>query len=281
MPWSSNINMDKDSKRKHIIVAANDVLEVYGRMTVRAIFYQLVTRGVITNTLKEYSRVVQVLTDARRAGLIDWRRISDHTTKYYGLSNRWGSLTDFLDDVKDSFHLYPDYGKIVEVWIEKDAMSWVSEVSGDYNLPTVCMVGYAKLTALEKLKSRLSESGKDAVVFLLTDYDPSGRNIAEKVAEELAQLGNGVRTERLVLTGEQCSKYNLPSVPAKPSDPRTKAGDVQVELDALPPDVMRNILVGAIRGVITDKEIKSMRKAEQDILERLDDIVSDAKERSQ
>ncbi len=59
-----------------LIEAMNDILNDYMaqgyRLTVRRLYYQLVTRNLIANLEREYDRVTRLCTDARMAGLMDW-----------------------------------------------------------------------------------------------------------------------------------------------------------------------------------------------------------------
>ena len=46
-------------------------------LTIRQVYYQLVSRDIIPNKQSEYGKISALVTDARRAGLIDWNAIED------------------------------------------------------------------------------------------------------------------------------------------------------------------------------------------------------------
>jgi len=46
-------------------------------LTLRQLYYQLVSRDVIANKQTEYKRLGSIVNDARLAGLIDWDAIED------------------------------------------------------------------------------------------------------------------------------------------------------------------------------------------------------------
>ena len=48
-------------------------------LTLRQLYYQFVARGFIANTERDYKRIGSIVSDARRAGLIDWYAIEDRT----------------------------------------------------------------------------------------------------------------------------------------------------------------------------------------------------------
>ncbi len=65
---------------RRIRFAIHDVLNQGGPMTVRQVFYQLVSLGVIHKTEIEYKHtVVRLLTEMRRARLIPFGWIADNT----------------------------------------------------------------------------------------------------------------------------------------------------------------------------------------------------------
>ena len=58
-----------------IIEQANAIIDVYAAqgfdLTLRQLFYQFVSRGLIPNKDSEYKRLGSIVNDARLAGLID------------------------------------------------------------------------------------------------------------------------------------------------------------------------------------------------------------------
>lgn len=69
--------------RDWIIEQSIDVLSNYenGILTIRALHYQLVSRGM-TNTLQHYKRVVAAMEVARWDGLVDFEAFSDVTGQW-------------------------------------------------------------------------------------------------------------------------------------------------------------------------------------------------------
>jgi len=67
--------MHKETER--LIEAILVVLKGYRPMTVRQIYYQLVSRQVIENRASEYNKLKRVLTFTRRQRLIPWGWVED------------------------------------------------------------------------------------------------------------------------------------------------------------------------------------------------------------
>ena len=76
------------------------------------------------------------------------------------------------------------------------------------------------------------------------DHDPSGEDIDRDFVERVGLFDAVVR---VALSAEQVIEYALPPQPGKEADPRAEAfqerhGElVQVELEALPPDVLEGL----------------------------------------
>jgi hypothetical protein len=93
-------------------------------LTLRQLFYQLVSRDIIPNKVQEYAKLSVVCTNARMAGLLDWSALEDRVRR----PNRpyWvKDVKDALDDTIGAYRLDRTLGQpnYIEVWIEKDALS--------------------------------------------------------------------------------------------------------------------------------------------------------------
>ncbi len=60
----------------------NAIIEDYQdqgyKLTLRQLYYQLVSKNVIKNEVREYKKLSRVLTEGRMAGLVDWDAIEDN-----------------------------------------------------------------------------------------------------------------------------------------------------------------------------------------------------------
>ena len=83
------------------------------------------------------------------------------------------------------------------------------------------------------------------MVLYFGDFDPSGEDIFRWINEELKPYD--INVVKVALTRMQVRKYKLPPMIPKKSDPRTsgfveKYGEMAVELDALHPKVLRELI---------------------------------------
>ena len=104
-------------------------------MTVRQVFYRMVSAGLIGKTESEYNKVVvRLLTKLRLDGTLPWSWITDGT-RWMHKSVRYGSVEEALEDTRryyrrDYWRELDDY---VEVWLERTrwlACSSTSRTSG-------------------------------------------------------------------------------------------------------------------------------------------------------
>ena len=210
-------------------VAALDVLAENPRLmlTVRQIYYQLVSKRVITNTLSEYSRFDRILVNLRKRRPEVDARIADRTRPLYV------GETSFLNDQEN----------YLEVWLEKDALSGVVRQATDlYDCALQVTRGYPSLSILRNLSERVPR-GRRPVILYLGDFDPSGEDIFRHIRDELTQRFPSAIIEKVAVGKKDITRYRLPSIPTKRADPRyekftEKHGRRGVELDALPPPIL-------------------------------------------
>lgn len=244
----------------------NDILAAYeGPMTLRQVYYQLVAVYGEPNTEQRYKRLSQILTKARVNGFVDGSRIIDRTRQVkpvYGYAN----LQTYLKVMREAYarrvaELQPDY---IEVCVEKDALAGVLEdVCKEFGVPLCVCRGYPSYSAVRDMAGRiydwLGEQEKGSKkwgqfhLLYLGDHDPSGEDIPRSIGANLKEWFECTpHIELVALTPEQVEQYELPPAPAKRTDARAEAfveryGDVSVELDALRPDILQDLVREAIR----------------------------------
>ena len=69
--------MAKHAKTLRLVGQAENILSAHHPMTVRQVYYQLVSRQVIKNSRSQYQAVSNALVDARKKGVIPWDWIED------------------------------------------------------------------------------------------------------------------------------------------------------------------------------------------------------------
>jgi hypothetical protein len=260
------------------------------QLTLRQLYYQFVARGILENTERNYKRLGNIVSDARRAGLIDWDSIVDRTRHLRKLSS-WSSPKSILETARDSFHrdLWENQERRIEVWIEKDALIGVIEkVCQTNDVPFFSCRGYVSdsemWVAAMRILSRQDKDGQETIVLHLGDHDPSGLDMSRDIEERLRLFTQGnsfISVNRIALTMNQIEELKPPPNPAKITDSRFKGyqdkyGDDSYELDALEPKYLSNLIQGKI-DEIKDAELwqeaneqqERERKVLADLIEKL------------
>jgi hypothetical protein len=108
--------------------------------------------------------------------------------------------------------------------------------------------------------------GGDAILYF-GDFDPSGEDMVRSLRERLASLGSHPEVVKCALTFDDVRRYKLPAGFAKTTDTRRAAfvakwGDVSVELDALPLDVLRDRIANEIESRMDLDALSKVRRRE-------------------
>jgi hypothetical protein len=156
----------------------------------------------------------------------------------------------------------------------------------DMGLPLVALGGYASQTLVDKVRDDILKQQRPAVLIYGGDHDPTGVDIDRDFERRVRYFK---RVVRVALSPEQVEEHALPfnsdpEVMKKlGDDPRAKRFEerfgslVQYELDALPPEVLRDLYQSAIDDYWDGPTYKRvLRREVRDVsgLEALDDAVS-------
>jgi hypothetical protein len=252
----------------------------YG-LTLRQVYYQLVSRNVIPNNERSYKNIGELINNARLAGHIDWNAIEDRTRNLKKLSH-WLAPDDIINSAAYSYHL--DYWDgqecYIEVWVEKDALiGIVGQVCDDLDVSYFSCRGYVSQSELWGAAQRLrsySEQGKHIVLLHLGDHDPSGIDMSRDIRARNDLFKNfDVEFHRLALNINQVNRYNPPPNPTKITDSRAKGYIEQYghdcwELDALEPQVISDLITENIvkyRDESVYLEVKEREAREKELLD--------------
>lgn len=265
MPKVVYIEQNFSEKTMAVIDAANQIIVDYAmqgyNLTLRQLYYQFVARAYIENTERSYKRLGNIVSDARRAGLIDWDAIEDRT-RFVRKLPHWTKPSDIMHAALQQFRLeiWESQPVRVEVWIEKDALVGVIEqVCNELDVPYFSCRGYVSDSEMWVAGQRIVRNSMDnmqiTVILHLGDHDPSGIDMTRDITARLRMFSEGEPFEvrRLALNLDQIEQYDPPPNPTKLSDSRcngymSKYGEYSWELDALSPPV----LAGLIRSQVLE-----------------------------
>lgn len=227
-------------------------------LTVRQLYYQLVSRDVIENTVRSYKRIVDLVSQARLGGLLDWSAIEDRTRGLKSLST-WASPEEIVSACASQFRhdLWVSQDVRPEIWVEKEALAGVFDgIANELRVSYLSCRGYVSQSEMYVAASRIRRrqfAGQRTVILHFGDHDPSGIDMSRDLADRLKLMGASVEVRRLALNMDQIEEHDPPPNPAKEADARfaeyeSEYGRESWELDALSP----SILVGLARAAVLE-----------------------------
>lgn len=260
---------------KQLKAALYEIAKECRPASVRQIFYQAVSMGLVEKSEREYKgTIVRLLTSMRKGGELPYSWISD--------SSRWMRKPRTHDDIEaaleDSIEFYRrslwrDSSDYVEVWLEKEALSGVLfPVTSKWDVPLMVTRGYPSLSFLSEAANAINDQDKNIYLYYLGDLDPSGVDIPRHVEETLGDLcDESFDFERIAVDKDQVENWNLPTRPTKRTDSRAKnfAGR-SVELDSIRPQRLRSLV-----------ELHIKQHIDADLLERTERIEAAERESAQ
>ena len=279
--WESTTNL---------IDAAIRILTEQWPMTIRQLFYQLVSVLVIENCLRDYRRVSRAMTIARRDGRVDYDWIVDRS-RVTVFSSNWSNVAEIGEVMEMQLKQYrldywQDQPTYCEIICEKDALTGsLEEVRREYGLTLEPLRGFDSESKKHEVADRFvdaRQAGKKVVALYLGDWDPSGKDIERDLKEQIMdnmrrilELPENARhplldieMRRVGIFKEDIRKFNLPPLKVKNSDPRSakfvrQHGNRAVELDALAPNELRGRLRRAVESLIDHTAWERARVVEE------------------
>ncbi len=247
------------AKTRALIEQIHGVLDeyaVYLPLTLRQIFYRLVSNGALGKTERDYARLCELANRARRAQLIPFDAIRDD-----GLTRRepvsYTDTSEFLGVVTYSakqFRLDRQAGQETRLMVWCEAAGMVPQlvsVASDYGVPVISSGGFDSLTTKHEMAQAIASGDEPVEVLHIGDHDPSGVHVFLSLADDIGAFCDAMGGEsmftRLAVTPEQVAMFDLPTAPPKRTDKRAFSGET-TQAEALPPDLLAELLLHAIES---------------------------------
>jgi hypothetical protein len=264
-----------------IIERAAEIVRSYETgVTLRQLFYRLVSAQLIGNTQAAYKRLSSLTAEARRAG--DFPDLIDRGREIH-LPTHFTSVGNALFNIMRWYRLDRTEGQDVSLYLGVEKNGMVEQLSawfGDLGVPILALGGYSSQTYVDDVVAHVEAQERPAVLLYAGDFDPSGEDI-DRDFEERTDCWDKV--VRVALSAAQVRQYRLPPNPGKATDSRAAAfvarhGElVQVELDALDPNDLRTLFTEAVGAFWDTSAYELVRERERDDLRRLREVAGGAR----
>jgi hypothetical protein len=264
-------------------------------MTLRQLYYRLISAGALNNRQAEYQRLGGLMTRIREAGDVPRNWLVDHTRATLKPSS-WSGLGDFAESVRRCYRLdfWASLPHYVAIFVEKDAVAGtIQPITNKYDVALHVCRGYSSVSFAGEMADLWEKIEKPIYAYYLGDFDPSGFDLERDLREKLSRYSGLESFERdiheqhaiaqlafsWVRLGVDWTDFDLLDLiklPVKKSDNRAKGfvaewGESCAEIDAIAPSELRERVENAILGHIDAERwnrLIAVEKAEQETLER-------------
>ncbi len=233
-----------------LLERAADIVHSYDTLvTLRQLFYRLVAALLLPNTMNAYKSLSKYTAAARHAGAFPTLMDRGRTIHRYQTFASPMAATRWL---KSIYRRDRTAGQTVSLYLGVEKAGIVAQLEewfGDLGVPVLALGGYSSQTYEADVMADVAAAQRPAVLLYAGDHDPSGEDIDR---DFIAKTDCWEAVRRVALTAAQVEQYALPPQPGKERDSRARGFVerygrlVQVELDALPPDILRALFAEAI-----------------------------------
>lgn len=233
-----------------LLEVAESIVQSYDTpVTLRQLFYRLVAAELLPNTTNAYKALSRHTAEARRDGAFP--ALMDRTRRIHRYETFSGAeaARQWLARI---YRRDRTAGQPVSLYLGVEKAGIVEQLRagfGELGIPVLALGGYGSQTYVDEVRADVLANDRPAVLLYAGDHDPSGEDIDRDFVERTACWAS---VRRVALSAEQVEGYQLPPGPGKLTDSRASSFTarhgrlVQVELDALPPDVLGALFTAAI-----------------------------------
>ncbi|MBO6816500.1 MAG: hypothetical protein JJ891_16720 [Rhizobiaceae bacterium] len=241
-------------------------------LTLRQIFYMLVSGYHYEKTEKAYKRLCETMNKARRARWVSMDEIRDDGLRRED-PDGWQDEATIIDTFKsyaDRFRLNRQQNQPCQliVWCEAGGMlPQLARYCQDFGVSVLSSGGFDSVTTKHNFAKEAA--AHDLVNILhIGDHDPSGVHMYSSLDEDLqafiAYYGGDISVDRIAVTPEQVEEMRLPTAPAKSTDRRAFSGRT-TQAEAIPPRRLRDIVTAAIEARMEMDTYEETLRAEDQI----------------
>jgi len=247
------------------------VLDEYAEhlpLTIRQVFYRLVGAHDYEKTERAYQRLAEHLNRARRARIIPIDVIRDDGGTI-SEPDHWDSAEQFMATIRamaKSFTLDHSAGQATRLVVICEAGGMVPQLVRVAH-PAASTPPPTGTTSPPRLPVTIA---RPRCCTSATMIRPAFRCSwpSSRTSRLSARLGGSARFTRLAVTPQQIGEYRLPTAPPKATDNRAFSGEI-CQAEALPPDLLANILRTAIEERVDQRVLARVPRQEQRIRREL------------
>ncbi len=257
--------------------AIYNMLSVENPMTLRQLFYRLVSDGTIGKKETEYKSLANLTKNMRMNGELPFEWFADNT-RWQRKPRSYSSLERGVEIFAEAYRrdIWINQKNYVEIWLEKDALAGVVYgITAEFDVPLMVSRGYSSLSYLHGAAMTIDYINKPTYIYYFGDYDPSGRDIPRDIETKLRTFAPNadINFEIVGVTPEQIETLNLQTRPTKKTDTRCKNFEGEsVEVDAIPPKILRSMVKKVIERHIDEHQLYQSKLIEMEEQEMMRNV---------
>lgn len=242
-----------------LIVKSQEIINTYrDKLTIRQLYYRLVSKQIIANNRSQYVYLDKVLTEHRQKNpefskYFDdkTRNVNDNIYEVYPTYNFTEKITDYIRRIKNTVPRFNTNNNLLQndipvILLEKQALETIFE-NALLGYPNILVVarGFNSFTQMYELSEMLKQNpNKRFHLYVFTDYDDSGILIQNNFLNQMRKhLKIRFQTvNRIALTQELIELYDIPKNPVKQTTHSKYNLKYFVELDALEPNILKRMV---------------------------------------
>jgi len=191
---------DKETLLYHIKEVCEEYHGLGYTLTLRQMYYQLVSKDLIPNHDKVYKKLGKLKDDLLYGGYVDWDIFVDRGRVPY-IAYTEHNIKGALQRTVNSYNLNKQLNQEthLEVWTEKDAISGIiKRAVNPYTVRVVVNKGYTSSTAIYDSYQRfldIIQKGQKVVILYFGDHDPSGLDMIRDIRDRVMNFflnGDGI-----------------------------------------------------------------------------------------
>ena len=261
-----------------IAIVLATIANELGPISVRGAFYRAVSAGVFPGTHDcHYDAAQRILLKLRRSRCLPYSKIVD-STRHTIKPSSWATPGEYAKSFARCYRkdLWERQAHCIDFFVEKDAMAGVLEpVIREYDVPLRVIRGDISETFCWSISEQWNQIEKPIFAYYLGDHDPSGLRIEQTLKSKLQEFCDEPFSWKRI--GIVDTDFNNPEILgfSIKGDHNSKAwktrngaylekyGDRCVEIDALPPKVIKARMRDVIESHIDQEEWQRLKLNEK------------------
>lgn len=262
-------------------------------ITLRGIYYRVVSAGKSEKTKAAYDRIGREVVKMRREGRLPYSWVADGT-RWTRKPNTFRDLEAALEDTKRLYRrrLWDTQEDEVQIFSEKDAITGVIfPITAKWDVPLCVVRGFSSETYLYSIAESIKDATWPVYFYQLGDHDPSGVVAWDSIVRKIRGFVPHVDLHaiRLAITEDQIRGSLTGGKPllTRPTDLSKGSKHAKskvwtdmsikdsIEVDSIPPTILRDLLDKTIEAHIDPKILAITKAAEESERAIMGSIIGD------